>query len=248
MKKTLFLIIVLFPFAASGQNLEKPDTLLTYQPEIKVIEVKANSNFALSALYTTNYIWRDAVGNYSALQPSASYTFGKTGFSLNFWSSFGTRYNTNDLEISVTLSYTFLVTKQLNLSLGVIHYPTSVLASDNNTVFFAKNFSEFFFAISTPGFLQANLYTYITNKGVIYSNIAVAKTLPVGKKYNLDLNASLGHRIQGFHRHNGFRDANFTVSAPVNTPYVDLGLFASVTYVVRRETTHYQAGINFVFK
>ena len=240
-------IISTFFYNVNGQSLKKIDSLLKNKSILKETIVKDQNNFSLTTLYTSNYIWRDAISNYAAIQPSATYTFGKSGFSMNFWSSFGANYETSDLEISTTLNYNFSVTKQVNANFGLIHYIAPIL-SDGVNYFLGTNFSEFFIGINFPNFLQTNLNVFITDAGVIYQNISFGQNIPVFKNHVLTVNSSLGYRINETFNTNGFRDFNFTISMPLKFKYINLVLFSSFTHVIKPNINTYQVGINFVFQ
>ncbi len=239
----LILILCVFPYEAKGQDLKKVDSLLKYKPELKK-PAPVQNNFSLSTLYTTNYIWRDAITDYAAIQPSATYSFGNSGFSVNFWSSYGVHYKTNDLEISTTFSYGFSVTEGLSANVGFVHYVAPILSSGSGFNM-DTNFSEYFFGISLS---QASLSVFMKNNGGIYSNLSFSRSIAIHDKLSLTLNSSLGYRTNDPSDAGGFRDLNFTVSLPLKLKYINFGLFSSVTRVVEAKVTAYQVGINFQFQ
>ncbi|MFH2107531.1 MAG: TorF family putative porin [Chrysiogenia bacterium] len=76
----------------------------------------------------SRYIWRGfdlLPDGHAAIQPSLTVDLGKSGFSLNVWSSFALAqrgvFKYSD-EIDLTLEYAFKMPEGWELSAGVIHY------------------------------------------------------------------------------------------------------------------------------
>ena len=76
----------------------------------------------------SRYIWRGfdlLPDNHAAIQSSLTIDLGKSGFSLNVWSSFALAqrgvFKYSD-EIDLTLEYAFKVAEGWELSAGFIHY------------------------------------------------------------------------------------------------------------------------------
>lgn len=209
---------------------------------------KATNNFSLSTRLTSNYVWRDIISNYPALQPSASYSFGSTGFAFNFWSSYGTRRKSNDLEISTTFSYTYKLSKNSSFFVGYVYYLAPVLGNENDGYNLDTNFSEAMIGVNFNLMkFQVNNTNFFSNKGEWYSNLGFTRQVSVFQQ-PFTFQGSLGYRSGSKSINDGFRDFTCRVASPISIPYVKLNVFIAATTVLRTKKDAFQIGIDFTFQ
>lgn len=189
---------------------------------------------------TTNYIWRDYVYRYAAFQPSTTYSFRESGFSLNIWSSFELYHKTTELEISSTLSYDFAISKSINSSVGLIYYCASVPADFFGEVLVGFSFPTLIF--------EPSIDVYTTNTGVVYTSINLEKQLCEIKNSSIVLNSSFGHRVNDSSAYNGFRNLNLGISTSFSIGDFELSPFSSGTYLIDSSDIFYQAGLSVILK
>ncbi len=203
---------------------------------------KHNMNFEVLA--TTNYIWRDVVYNYPAIQPSTNYTFGDSGLSLNLFSSFGVNYDTNDLEISPTLRYNYPISKHINISLGGAYYYAPTIEGIENS-----NFGEAFATMVCPTtLLRPNVSVFVSDSGAFYTALALEKELYSWKNNGISVTGSLGHRCNDIKETTGLRHLNLGASASFESTYTAINIFLSATQLIQQNTIHVQTGVNFMLK
>ena len=179
----------------------------------------------LSITATSNYIWRDIVTNYGAIQPSTDYVFGKSGFSLNIWSSFGINHDTNDLEISSTLNYNWDISKHINTSIGGVYYYAPAIEGVSNS-----NFGELYLNVTLPKVvLQPSATIFVSDAKAFYTRITMAHQLYSWKRNTISLDGSLGYRFNDSNDNNGVRDINLGASASFELNDLTITLFSRAT-------------------
>ena len=189
---------------------------------------------------TSRYIWRGfdlLPDNNSALQPSLTYDFGDSGFSLNLWASFALTdrddYKYAD-EIDVTLTYALKTRESLSLVLGFTNYGW----------WFAEDFEfedhttqEFFVELGFPKVPLSPTFTafYDINLGDgLYVQVAGGHTLPLGEGLNMDISAALGYNAGMFlpeGADTGFSDLTIGASVPFKIGGLTLSPFVNYTFV-----------------
>ena len=235
------LILIILSREGICQNLQNKDSISN--------QVSTKNNFSLSTRYTTNYIWRDIIARYPAIQPSATYTFGKSGLSLNFWSSYGTRSKSNDLEISTTISYSYTISEKSSLVVGYIYYLGPILGNARVGYITDTNFSESMLGLRFKLFsLNTRVTSFLNNKGALYSNINLGRGINIWKDQQFMLSASLGYRTGSNFLSKGFRDLTFRLATPIKSKYINFNLFLSSTKILKTKWKGYQIGIDFNFK
>ncbi|NIM13364.1 MAG: hypothetical protein GTO45_14720 [Candidatus Aminicenantes bacterium] len=197
-------------------------------------------NFSIQLDVTSRFIWRGfdlLPNNNPAFQPSLTYDFGSTGFSLNLWASFALSdrgiYKYAD-EIDLTLTYTFKTPENVSLVLGFTNYG----------YWFAENFKfkentsqEFFvevgfprvpFSPSVTAFYDINLFDglYVQLKG--------EKPVSIGDKISLNLSAALGY------------NAGLYLPEGADTGFSDLTIGASIPFKIGK-TTLLSPFVNYTF-
>jgi hypothetical protein len=199
-------------------------------------------NFSFRVDVTSRFIWRGfdlLPDNNSALQPSLTYDFGDSGFSLNVFASFALT-NPDDIyedfkrEIDLTLTYALKTSENFSLVLGFTNYGW----------WFAKDFEfednttqEFFIEIGFPKVLFGPKLTAFYDINVydgLYVRLSGGHPLPIGRGLTLDLAAALGYNggfnpIEG--ADTGFSDLTIGASLPLKLGSLTLSPFVNYTFV-----------------
>jgi hypothetical protein len=169
----------------------------------------------------SRYVWRgfDLLSdNHAAIQPSFTVALGKSGFSLNLWSSFAlaqrATFKYSD-EIDVTLSYDFKMPEGWELSAGFTHYG----------YWFAEDFSfkdatsqEVFASVARTDLpLSPTLSVYYDfNLGSgLYVTLGGSHELKVSEKVSMELGGLVGFNSRQFTDKTGFSDIDLFVKAPL---------------------------------
>lgn len=182
--------------------------------------VPSSAQFEFQADVMSKYIWRGwdlYWNNQPALQPSLTYAFGESGFSVNLWGSFalGERpvYKDYD-EIDLTLDYTFSLSDHLEMSAGFINYGYFFGGKDvckENTT------QEFYVSAGWPEILLSPTLTlfYDFNLGSgLYALFEASHSVAISESLGLDLCAELGYNSRQFIEENGFSDLTIGASLP----------------------------------
>ena len=205
------------------------------------IAAPAASQFSFQADTMSKYIWRGFdlfAPNNPAFQPSATYTFGKSGFSANVWTSFslGDRkiYKYDD-EIDLTLTYSFKTPEDYSLSVGLIHYGwyfDKVFSFKNSTT------QEFFVSAGFPhAVLQPSLTAYYdVNMGTgLYVSLKVGQSLQLADGLPLNLSACLGYNSRQWIDTSGLSDLTFCVTLPIRVGPLTIAPLINYTFVFLNE-------------
>ena len=197
-------------------------------------------NLSFQVDVTSRYIWRgfDLISdNNPAIQPSLTFDFGESRFSLDIWGSFALNergiYKYAD-EIQLTMIYTFKIHENFSLVLGFINYG----------YFFAKSFTfednttqEFFVELGFPKVPFSPTLTafYDINLGDgLYVKLTGGHSLPLKGELNLDLAATLGYNAGMFlpeGADTGFSDLTIGASLPIKIGGLTLSPFVNYTFV-----------------
>lgn len=205
-------------------------------------KTRTNINFQIYA--TTNYIWRDDILDYAAIQPSTTYSFGQSGLSLNVWGSVGAGFETNNLEGSLTFNYTQAVSKNVTASFGMVYYYAPVIEGLSNS-----NFGEIYTSIALPSiFLQPSITSFVSDQGAVYSSFSSSQQLYGWKSGDVGFNGALGHRFNDVTDNNGFRDLSFGVYTTFQIVDGMVRISLQSTRILPQSTIHFQVGINIALK
>jgi uncharacterized protein (TIGR02001 family) len=194
---------------------------------------------------TSRYIFRGIdilYNNKPAFQPSVTYNFDNSGFSLNAWGSFclsdRSTYKYCD-EIDLTLTYTFKTPKEYLLAVGFTNYG----------FFFAKHFTfkdstaqEIFVKAGLPKVLFSPVFSlfYASDMGNdnlsdgLYMQISGTHTIKLDKKLNIDLSARLGYNAGQWipkEAKTGFSDLTVGAALPIKMGKVTISPFVNVALV-----------------
>ncbi len=196
--------------------------------------------FSYQLDFTSRFIFRgiDILSNNNpAIQPSITYTFGKSGFSLNAWGSFALseRERCKYLdEIDLTLSYVFKTPGKYSLEVGFINYgywfsPAHKL-KDMTT-------QEFFVKVGLPNVLFSptlSAYYDINQGDGLYLQLSGIHTVALNKNINIDLSAKLGYNAGQWipaGAKTGFSDLTIGAAVPFKTGKITLSPFINYTFV-----------------
>lgn len=180
-----------------------------------------SAQFEFQADVMSKYIWRgfDLYSNNNpAFQPSLTYSFGESGFSVNVWTSFalGEREFYKDYdEIDLTLDYAFSLSDNVDMSVGFIQYGYYFGGKD---VYKEATTQEFYLSAGLPNaFLAPNLTVfYDVNVGSgLYVMLQGTHSIPLSETIGLDLTACLGYNGKQFIEESGFSDLMFKASFPI---------------------------------
>ncbi len=195
------------------------------------------NNVDYDVTLTSNYIWRDFLFDYEAVQTNVTFNYKDTGLYFNAWNSVGNIKN-NDIQTTLTLGYTKTLK---NIELGtalILYHPTApgsreVLIS---ATFPIKNIST-----------AINLYA-ANNEAVYFSLGIPGQKLFSIKKHPIIFNTSLAYRTNDIPINNGFRDLNVGISTPIETKYFTISIYSTYTNVLAQNRTRLQVGANVSFK
>ncbi len=215
--------LVLFVFALLAVNLHGGEGRFSYQVD-----------------FTSRFIFRgiDILSNNNpAIQPSITYTFGESGFSLNAWASFAftERERCKYLdEIDLTLTYVFKTPEKYLLEVGFTNYGYWFSSSHK---FKNMTTQEFFIKAGLPTLLFSPALTayYDINQGDgLYLLLSGVHTVALTKNINLDLSAKLGYNAgwcipEGAKK--GFSDLTIGAAAPFKAGKITLTPFVNYTFV-----------------
>jgi hypothetical protein len=169
----------------------------------------------------SRYIWRGfdlLPDNHAAIQPSLTLDLGKSGFSLNVWSSFalaqrGT-FKYSD-EIDLTLSYAFKVPEDWELTAGFINYG----------YWFADGFKfkdhtsqEFFIQIVRTDLpLSPTLSVYYDfNLGSgLYMTFGGSQELKLSDRISMEMGGLIGFNSRQYIDKTGFSDIDLYAKVPL---------------------------------
>ncbi|MFQ6084036.1 MAG: TorF family putative porin [Candidatus Aminicenantia bacterium] len=204
---------------------------------ILAVTLNLNADVGYQLDLTSRYIWRGFdlfPQNNPALQPSITYNFGESGFSIQLWCSFSlskrNRLKYSD-EIDLTLTYNFKISEDFSLQAGFTHYGW----------YFAENFSfkdsttqEFFVSAELIDvFLRPTLTVYYdTNLGDgFYILLESGHSVKLSHTVTIDLSTSLGYNAGQWVEDSGFSDLNFGVSIPFKLNNLTISPFFNYTLV-----------------
>ena len=186
---------------------------------------------------TSNYIWRDFLFDYEAIQTNITFNYKKTGLYFNAWNSVGNTKG-NDIQTTLTLGYTKAL-KNVELGAALILYHPTFPGSREiliSAAFPIKKVNTF-----------VNIYT-ADNEAVYFSVGIPGQKLFSIKRHPIVFNTSLGYRTNDITINNGFRDLNVGLSMPIETKQFTISFYSTYTNVLAQDRTRLQIGANVYFK
>lgn len=186
---------------------------------VMICVLNLHAGFSFEFDIVSAFIWRgeDAYDNNPAFQPSVTYTFGDSGFSVNVWGSFPladrAEYKEWD-EVDVTFNYDFRVSENISLSVGMIDY---VFYAMPGYTFKNGNSQEFYIIAGLPGIFlgpSVSVYYDINLGSGLYVELVAGHTFAFTEKVDLELGASLGYRSKLYIDESGISDLNLSASVP----------------------------------
>jgi hypothetical protein len=199
------------------------------------VHMNAGTEFGLD--FNSRYIWRGFdlnPNNKPVLQPSVTFTIGDTGFSVNLWGSFAFG-NKRLHEADITFSYDFSNLKDINLSIGFIHYGW----------YFSENFEfedhtsqEVYLTLGLPKVPLTptlSLYYDMGNGDGFYASLGIGHGVKLTESITLDLSASIGYNGGQWIEGSGFSNLDFGVSIPLKLDNVSISPFFGVVIVLLDE-------------
>ncbi|MCP4146985.1 MAG: hypothetical protein GY757_04465 [bacterium] len=179
-----------------------------------------HAGFSYEMDIASSYVWRgfDLFSkNVPAIQPSVTYTFGESGFSLNLWGCFVlTDRNTErqNEEIDITLNYDFQLSENLALSVGMINYGLYWVP---HYTFKTANTQEIYATLGFPRVMLGpsfSVYFDINQGKGFYIEAAAGHSFEFSHNVKLDLSASLGYNSKLFIEESGISDLNIAAAFP----------------------------------
>jgi uncharacterized protein (TIGR02001 family) len=202
-----------------------------------VLSTHLHAGFEFGLDFYSRYIWRGFdlnPDNKPVLQPSVTYSFGDTGFSVNFWGSLS--YEDKGLnETDITLSYEFKQIKNISLSVGFIHYgwyfSDDFSFKDHTTqeLYVSAGFDKL------PLKPTLTLYYDINNGEGLYALLGIGHGIKVSDSVTLDLAASLGYNGGQWVEDPGFSDLNLVVSIPLQLNKLSISPFLGSSIILMDE-------------
>ena len=199
--------------------------------------VPVSAQFEFQADVMSKYIWRgfDLYDDDNpALQPSLTYTFGESGFSVNLWGSFalGERSMYKDYdEIDLTLDYAFSLSDQVEMSVGFIQYGYYFGGKD---VYEECATQELYVSAGLPEAFLAPILTvfYDVNLGSgLYVLLEASHSFPLSETIDLDLYAGLGYNGKQFIDESGLSDLTIGASLPISLGDWTIAPLVNYTFV-----------------
>jgi uncharacterized protein (TIGR02001 family) len=201
----------------------------------------AAAQFSFQVDTMSRYIWRGfdlfAPDN-PAFQPSATYTFGESGFSANVWTSFALgdrRIYKYDDEIDLTLTYAFKLPEDYALSVGLIHYGWYF---DRDFTFKRSTTQEFFVTAGLPKVIlepSVSVYYDVTLGTGLYACLKIGHSLPLGETLGLNLNACLGYNSRQWIDASGWSDLTLGATLPIKVGALKIAPLVNYTFVFLKE-------------
>lgn len=169
----------------------------------------------------SRYIWRGfdlLPDNHAAIQPGLTVDLGKSGFSLNVWSSFALAHRAvfkHSDEIDVTLSYAFKVPEGWELTAGFINY--GYWFADNFK--FRDNTSQEFYATVAKTDLPLSptlsvYYDFNLGSG-LYVTLGGSHELKINEKVSLEVGGLIGFNSKQYIDKTGFSDIDIYAKVPL---------------------------------
>lgn len=204
---------------------------------ILALTMNLNAAVSLKLDFASRYIWRgfDVFSpNKPAIQPSFTYDFGKSGFSINIWGSFSLaerdRLKSLD-EIDITLTYEGKITDELSFQFGIIHYGwynvENFIFKDSTTheFFISAVFPEFFLSPALTVFYDINLGDgfYVLFQG--------GHSIKFSDTVMPNLSFSLGYNAGQWIEDSGFSDLNIGISLTFMFNKITIAPFLNYTIV-----------------
>lgn len=204
--------------------------------------------------FLSRYIWRGFdlnPDNKPVIQPSVTFGFEESGFSVNFWGSFS--FEDRELnELDMTFAYDFNMSEDLALSIGFVHYGW----------YFARNFDFkdnttqelYLSAILQRVALHPSMSVYYDfgNGDGIYLQFGISHSLKVNKTSILELGAALGYNGGQWIEDTGFSDIGILASLPLKVGNTSISPVLGLSFILLDEVnrnTDYEIwfGVSVIF-
>lgn len=202
--------------------------LLTYLIALFCFDTNAMADVKLETVSVSHYIWRgfNVTNNKPAFQPSLTFKENKTGISVNIWNSTGfNRDQTRSAdEWDITLSYSKVVSKIIEISGGYIHYNYPNVNIPNDSYEFNLGFAlSTVLAPSVKVYYDANMGRGVYVAGSIAQKIS---TLPVVA------GAVIGYNDGMFIQGSGMTDITLSLSGNFPLPNKNVYIISSLNYMI----------------
>jgi len=176
----------------------------------------------------SRYIWRGfdlLPDNHMAIQPQFTIDLGKSGFSLNVWSSFAlAKWDTfkGANEIDLTLAYTFKTSEKWEVTAGFTHY--GYWFAEDFT--FKNGTSQEIFATVTrtdlPLAPTLSLYYDFNLGSGLYVTLGGSQELKLNEKTSLEMGGLVGFNSRQYIDKTGFSDIDLYIKVPLTLGRVTL--------------------------
>lgn len=193
----------------------------------------------------SRYIWRGfdlLPENHAAIQPALTIDLGKSGVSLNFWSSFAFAHRDlfkgND-EIDLTLAYAFKMPEGWAFTTGLTNY----------CFWFAKDFTfknntsqEIFASLARtdlPLSPQLSVYYDLNLGSGLYLSLGGSQELKLNEKVIIEIGGLIGFNSRQYIARTGFSNIDLYAKLPLTLGKLTLTPALSVMIPLLEEVNEY---------
>ena len=196
----------------------------------------------LNIKYCTNYVWRDDIADFQALQSTTTYTTKNEKWQFDIVTSMELYYKSNDIEITPGIRHIYTSEKNIRFSSGLWYYFVGDIGGEDPTITF-----EAYEEINFMAFFLNPIFTlYLSDIGEGYTTIYFSQSLASKKENEPYVYTLLGYRFGGIQLRNGFREIVLGVGYPLRIKKNTILLDGSVVLLPSEITnkTHFTLGIS----
>lgn len=199
---------------------------------VLLVALPADAKVDFQIDYANRFIWRGFdlnPNNHYVIQPSVNYAFPESRWSANLWYSRSAQDHTLN-EIDLTFNYDFITCEDIALSAGVIHYGwywANNYSSKANTSLETYIRCEWSKVALTP---TISIYHDSKNGNGLYAQLALAKTIKLNDKQDLELSSTIGYNQKQWISRSGLSDVTFTVGLPIKSGDTTITPFYSISW------------------
>lgn len=215
------IVFLLFSFSGFGQQL---------------------TTTSIELYYTSNYISRDDVSNFQAIQSTLKHPFQKTAWQFDLFTSIQLIRQSTDIEITSSLSYIYSFTKGIQFSHGISYYFAGNNVDDSPIITF-----EIYKEITLkPLFLSPVITIFLSDIGEIYTSFNFSHTVYIKKANPSSIYSTIGYRSNSGSARNGIREFVLGIRHPIKIKKSIIridGIVQNITPYNRRNITYLSIGV-----